>query len=254
MDRFLARAFSSAAAQDSLQHNAHPAPDKRPQLRDSLGPSGNNTSKPATSPTPFQVPHPLPMDGAAAILEAWEQKQYFRMLGLPDPTSDELGRPVWPCTAAEVSRAYRRLSVTVHPDKNPGEDARRAFEALNQAHRILKDPAELEAALRAISGRLKAERERGEAASGMSDRIRGHGERNSKARQLRKDEGHSFQAEIVEQMRKRQAEGQYKAHLKQRGSSSSRAHMDADGVCSSSGIGRSTPYVVERRPPPVVSR
>lgn len=65
-----------------------------------------------------------------------------RMLGLPDPTSDELGRPVWPCSAADVSRAYRRLSVTVHPDKNPGEDARRAFEALNQAHRILKDPAE----------------------------------------------------------------------------------------------------------------
>ncbi|MEW5315748.1 MAG: hypothetical protein WDW38_007154 [Sanguina aurantia] len=86
-----------------------------------------------------------------------------------------------------------------------------------------------EAALRAISGRLKAERERAEAASGMSDRIKGHGERNSKARQLRKDEGNSFQAEIVEQMRKRQAEGRQKAHLKQRGSSSSRAHMDADG-------------------------
>lgn len=64
------------------------------------------------------------------------------MLGLPDPTSDELGRPVWPCTAADVSRAYRRLSVSVHPDKNPGEDARKAFEALNQAHRILKDPGE----------------------------------------------------------------------------------------------------------------
>lgn len=35
----------------------------------------------------------------------------------------------------------------------------------------------------------------------------------------------------MEQMRKRQAEGRQKAHLKQRGSSSSRAHMDADGGC-----------------------
>lgn len=34
---------------------------------------------------------------------------------------------------------YRRLSVLVHPDKNPGNDAREAFEALNEAHRQLRD-------------------------------------------------------------------------------------------------------------------
>lgn len=33
----------------------------------------------------------------------------------------------------------RRLSVLVHPDKNPGDDAREAFEALNEAHRVLRD-------------------------------------------------------------------------------------------------------------------
>ena len=33
----------------------------------------------------------------------------------------------------------RRLSVLVHPDKNPGNDAREAFEALNEAHRQLRD-------------------------------------------------------------------------------------------------------------------
>ena len=31
----------------------------------------------------------------------------------------------------------------VHPDKNPGADATEAFEALKQAHRLLKDPGEL---------------------------------------------------------------------------------------------------------------
>ena len=31
----------------------------------------------------------------------------------------------------------------MHPDKNPGADATEAFDALKQAHRLLKDPGEL---------------------------------------------------------------------------------------------------------------
>lgn len=33
--------------------------------------------------------------------------------------------------------------MLVHPDKNPGEAARQAFEALNEAHRELKDQSKL---------------------------------------------------------------------------------------------------------------
>lgn len=66
-----------------------------------------------------------------------------RLLQLPHPTADALGRPVWACTNSDISKAYRKISVLVHPDKNPGEDARQAFEVLNQAHRILKDPDKL---------------------------------------------------------------------------------------------------------------
>lgn len=62
---------------------------------------------------------------------------------LPLPEADELGRPVWTVTSADISKAYRRLSVLVHPDKNPGEDARKAFEALNEAHRKLRDAGQL---------------------------------------------------------------------------------------------------------------
>lgn len=43
----------------------------------------------------------------------------------------------------QVSKAYRKLSILVHPDKNPGEEAREAFEALNEAHRALKDKDKL---------------------------------------------------------------------------------------------------------------
>lgn len=62
---------------------------------------------------------------------------------LPQPEADALGRPVLRVTQADISKAYRRISVLVHPDKNPGEDARKAFEALNAAHRKLKDPGQL---------------------------------------------------------------------------------------------------------------
>ncbi len=62
---------------------------------------------------------------------------------LPLPEADELGRPSWNVTSADISKAYRRLSVLVHPDKNPGEDARKAFEALNDTYRKLRDPGQL---------------------------------------------------------------------------------------------------------------
>lgn len=66
-----------------------------------------------------------------------------RLLELPQPELDALGRPAWGVPAAEVSKAYRRLSVMVHPDKNPGDEARAAFEALNEAHRRLRDRGSL---------------------------------------------------------------------------------------------------------------
>ena len=63
---------------------------------------------------------------------------------MPPPGADELGRPVWSATAADVARSYRRLSVLVHPDKNPGDDAARtAFERLNAAYRALRDAGQL---------------------------------------------------------------------------------------------------------------
>ncbi len=31
-----------------------------------------------------------------------------RLLNLPEPIADELGKPTWPCTPADVSKAYRK--------------------------------------------------------------------------------------------------------------------------------------------------
>ena len=66
-----------------------------------------------------------------------------RLLGLAAVEVDALGRPTWECTDADIAQAYRRLAVLVHPDKTSHLDhprSREAFENLNAAHRILKDP------------------------------------------------------------------------------------------------------------------
>ncbi len=62
---------------------------------------------------------------------------------LPEPHIDALGRVAWSGTPSDVSKAYRKLSALVHPDKNPHPEARTAFEVLNKAHRILRDPGTL---------------------------------------------------------------------------------------------------------------
>jgi curved DNA-binding protein CbpA len=69
------------------------------------------------------------------------------MLHLPAPTADAIGQAVWSCTHTDISRAYRKLSVLVHPDKNPGEKARQAFEALNKAYKLLRDPNKMVSSL-----------------------------------------------------------------------------------------------------------
>lgn len=83
-------------------------------------------------------------DAAARITLAFKDGDYFRLLQLPRPEADALGRPVWSCSEADVARAYRRLSVFVHPDKVQGDAAaREAFEHLNQAYRELRDANKL---------------------------------------------------------------------------------------------------------------
>lgn len=43
-------------------------------------------------------------------------------------------------SAAEVKRAYRRLAVLFHPDKNSSAEALRLFQEINEAHEVLSDP------------------------------------------------------------------------------------------------------------------
>lgn len=143
-------------------------------------------------------------DAIQRILLAQKDQDYFRMLALPPPDVDALGRPKWDITPAEVSKAYRKLSVLVHPDKNPGDEAREAFEALNKAHRILKDPGELESLLKSKLDEAIARKEEAEAKASLEERLNLSVRQQEEARALRKKEAEELHAEIVRQMKGKQ--------------------------------------------------
>ncbi|KAL4451941.1 hypothetical protein ABPG75_007603 [Micractinium tetrahymenae] len=143
-------------------------------------------------------------DAIKRILLAAKDKDYFRLLELPAPGVDALGRPDWPISSGEVSKAYRKLSILVHPDKNPGEEARRAFEALNEAHRTLKDKDKLEGILKEHLEAAQKRQEEALAGASLEERVVLQAQQQAQAKALRRAQGEALQAEVLRQMRERQ--------------------------------------------------
>ncbi|MCM2359686.1 MAG: DnaJ domain-containing protein [Geobacteraceae bacterium] len=58
------------------------------------------------------------------------QTDYYQLLGLKKTATPE-----------EIKRAYRKLAVKYHPDKNPGDKgAEEKFKEINEAYAVLSDP------------------------------------------------------------------------------------------------------------------
>jgi curved DNA-binding protein len=59
-----------------------------------------------------------------------EYKDYYKILGVDKKASSD-----------EIKKAYRKLAVQYHPDKNPGnKEAEEKFKLANEAHEVLGDP------------------------------------------------------------------------------------------------------------------
>lgn len=62
-------------------------------------------------------------------LAAIAGKSYYDTLQVPRSASDE-----------QIKRAYRKLALKYHPDKNPGnEEANKRFAEINNAYEVLSD-------------------------------------------------------------------------------------------------------------------
>ncbi len=56
------------------------------------------------------------------------QRDYYEILGVPKSA-----------TATEIKKAYRKMALEFHPDKNKAADAEEKFKEINQAYEILSD-------------------------------------------------------------------------------------------------------------------
>lgn len=60
-------------------------------------------------------------------------KDYYKTLGIPKTATDE-----------EIKKAYRKLALRYHPDKNKASNAEEKFKEVAEAYEVLSDKSKRE--------------------------------------------------------------------------------------------------------------
>lgn len=83
------------------------------------------------------------------VIAAAAGKDYYKILSVSKTA-----------TAAEIKKAYRKLSLKYHPDKNPAPDAAQKFAELSVAYDVLSDKEKREAYNRGGEEAVKQQEQR----------------------------------------------------------------------------------------------
>ena len=62
------------------------------------------------------------------------KRDYYEVLGVDRKASDD-----------DIKRAFKRLAIKYHPDRNKDPDAGEKFQEINEAYQVLSDPAKRQA-------------------------------------------------------------------------------------------------------------
>jgi DnaJ-class molecular chaperone len=86
---------------------------------------------------------------ASCVVLAIAGKDYYKILSVSRTA-----------TAAEIKKAYRKLSLKYHPDKNPAPDAAEKFAELSVAYDVLSDQSKRDAYNRGGEEAVKMQEQR----------------------------------------------------------------------------------------------
>ncbi|KAL4323263.1 hypothetical protein GQ457_11G017650 [Hibiscus cannabinus] len=125
---------SAAAEGKSDDRSAPEPPPDSPQSKPSDKPSIRRRNPPAGSAASSSSSPPADAAGTfteeqvVIVKQIRKKKDYYEILGLEKS-----------CSVDDVRKAYRKLSLKVHPDKNKAPGAEEAFKAVSKAFQCLSD-------------------------------------------------------------------------------------------------------------------
>jgi DnaJ-class molecular chaperone len=99
--------------------------NKTKGIDDGVEDSNNNSSMGDVSPEQKMA--------VKRILDIGKEKDYYKILNVPEDVSDD-----------NLKKAFRKLALEIHPDKNRADGATEAFKLLNTAYEVLSNPEKRE--------------------------------------------------------------------------------------------------------------